>query len=72
MQIIKLWLKLTTILAILGWATHAMNPKFAAWVDDFFHAEKVIKVIHTPLPEAPVVQTEKSESAAPLPYKMNE
>ena len=36
MQIIRVWLKITAILAVLGWAVHMFSPGFAAWWNGLF------------------------------------
>ncbi|WP_435641279.1 hypothetical protein [Micavibrio aeruginosavorus] len=36
MQIIKVWLKITAVLAVLGWFLHWASPDFAAWLDGVF------------------------------------
>lgn len=75
MQIIKLWLKLTALLAILGWATHALNPEFAAWMDGFFETKKVIDSAErrAPAPEAKTQQDEAPAKDQPeQAYKVND
>lgn len=42
MQIIQVWLKITALLAFLGWGAHTFSPDFARWVDGFFSAKTVI------------------------------
>lgn len=72
MQIIKLWLKISAFLAILGWITHAVNPDFAAWVDGLFHKPETTQISAPLMPDAAdPVAPEPSVPAAPV-YKFNE
>lgn len=78
MQIIKLWFKLTAVLALLGWGLHTFSPGFAAWTDEVFKSKESVAAPtpaakHTPSPAKASSQSRaKSEGTAPTTHKLNE
>lgn len=79
MQIIKLWLKITAVLALLGWAGHAAFPELSRWTDGVFsmgaasdaHAAKPAKINKQHIPhiiEKPLTIADEM-SKAPAPKK---
>lgn len=75
MQILKLWLKISALLAILGWITHAVNPDFAAWIDGLFYKTEVMDISQPPISENmnPVAPVATPEPASPASrYKLND
>lgn len=75
MQIIKLWFKLTAILALLGWGMHTFSPGFAAWTDGFFKGKDVIDAQMAKHPQdRPARATLKQADAKPAmtSHKLNE
>lgn len=45
MQIIKVWLKITAVLAVLGWVLHWASPDFSAWLDGVFSKKETAAVV---------------------------
>ncbi len=57
MQILKLWLKISTLLAIIGWLAHTLNPELAARVGRFFHKTEIHDTDTEPEAEADTART---------------
>ncbi|AGH97432.1 hypothetical protein [Micavibrio aeruginosavorus] len=51
MQIIKVWLKITAFLAVLGWVLHWASPDFAAWLDGVFSKKDAPIVVEQGAPQ---------------------
>jgi hypothetical protein len=68
MQIIKVWLKITAVLAVLGWFLHWASPDFAAWLDGVF-SKKDAAVVQQTVPQPAAESIPPSDAGAIRPDK---